>query len=178
MWKWPRRSCRTEGLPEQRGTGTLVIRAVVFFENRFSIASCAGALGKRVPPGCPARSAIPPAPGQAMRASSTESATPLSMPFFGAVEAFAPRLAGLALRRRCAPIHQRLRDRDQRNAVGNAVMDTHHHGRAALVVLHQMELPQRPIPVQRRNRKFRQPVLQSFLRVGKWMAAIVSAKRL
>lgn len=53
-------------------------------------------------------------------------------------------------------IHQRLRDRDQGNAVCDAMVNPHHHGGAALVVWDQMELPQGVLAVQRLHGEFRE----------------------
>ena len=68
-----------------------------------------------------------------------------------------------ALGRRQATIDQGGGDRYQGNAVGNAVVDAHHERTAALIVLHQVELPQRPLAIQRRHGELGQSVLQGLL---------------
>ena len=84
-------------------------------------------------------------------------------PVLGPFHPVPKRLARLALGRQGATVHQGLRDRDQRNAVGDAMVDPHHHRRAALVFFNQVKLPQRPALVERRDGQFGQPVLQRLL---------------
>jgi hypothetical protein len=51
-------------------------------------------------------------------------------------------------------------DADQGDAVGDAVVDAHHQGRAAVVVVDQVEAPQRTVGVERRGQQVGRHVLQ------------------
>ena len=84
-------------------------------------------------------------------------------PVLGAVTPLMGRFIDSTLRWRQPTVHQRLRDGNQGNAICNAMVNTHHQGRAPLVMLNQVKLPQRILHVERLHGELTQTVLQCLL---------------
>ena len=76
-----------------------------------------------------------------------------------------PRFSTLALRSGGlrATIHHGHADGDQRNTIGDAVVNADYQHAATVVVFNQMQLPQRPARIERLHRQFGDAVLQRIL---------------
>ena len=60
-------------------------------------------------------------------------------------------------------VDQRHRDADQRNAVGDRVMQAEHHGRAALVFFDDVHGPERMVGIERLGGQFADEALERLL---------------